>query len=281
MMKKFLIGGASPSVDVWDVAVAVAGQAPLVAVAVVVLYVLLSREIRNEVRRVERRIERLEERVVRLEGLTSKIEEQLGRVESDVAELKERVGRLEERLGRVESDVAELKERVGRLEERLGRVESDVAELKERVGRLEEQFKGLKEQLGRVEGQMGQLVKAFQIYNSTLLKVLSSKGVLTETEAEALSSHLLYVPPAKSKYFTEEVRQRLIEILKGVKEGRYTAADVKELKRISELIEKEGWENNRRDLLDYNLKLQMLIAILEGRLIARGEWRPEWDLEDW
>jgi polyhydroxyalkanoate synthesis regulator phasin len=202
-------------------------------------------------------------------------------VESDVAELKGRVGRLEERLGRVESDVAELKGRVGRLEERLGRVESDVAELKGRVGRLEEQFKGLKEQLGRMEGQVGQLVKAFQIYNSTLLKVLSSKGVLTETEAEALSSHLLYVPPAKSKYFTEEVRQRLIEILKGVKEGRYTAADVKELKRISELIEKEGWENNRRDLLDYNLKLQMLIAILEGRLIARGEWRPEWDLEDW
>lgn len=218
--------------DVWDVAVAVAGQTPLVAVAVVVLYVLLSREIRNEVRRVERRIDKLEERVVRLEERTSKIEEQMGRVENDVAELKGRVGRVEE-------------------------------------------------QLGRVEGQVGQIVKAFQIYNSTLLKVLSSKGVLTEAEAEALSSHLLYVPPAKSKYFTEEVRQRLIEILKGVKEGRYTAAEVKELRRISELIEKEGWENNRRDLLDYNLKLQMLIAILEGRLIARGEWRPEWDLEDW
>jgi polyhydroxyalkanoate synthesis regulator phasin len=231
-MKKFLIGGVSPSVDVWDVAVAVAGQAPLVAVAVVVLYLLLSREIRNEARRVERRIDKLEERVAKLEERTSKIEERLGRVENDVAELKGRVGRLEE-------------------------------------------------QLGRVEGQVGQLVKAFQIYNSTLLKVLSSKGVLTETEAEALSSHLLYVPPAKSKYFTEEVRQRLIEILKGVKEGRYTVADVKELKRISELIEKEGWENNRRDLLDYNLKLQMLIAILEGRLIARGEWRPEWDLEHW
>jgi septal ring factor EnvC (AmiA/AmiB activator) len=240
-------------VDVWDIVAAVAGQAPLVAVAVVVLYLLLSREIRNEVRRVERRIDKLEERVAKLEGRTSKIEEQMGRVESDVAEIKGRVARLEERLGRVENDVAELKGKVGRLEE----------------------------QLGRVEGQVGQLVRTFQIYNSTLLKVLSSKGVLTETEAEALSSHLLYVPPAKSKYFTEEVRQRLIEILKGVKEGRYTVADVKELKRISELIEKEGWENNRRDLLDYNLKLQMLIAILEGRLIARGEWRLEWNLEDW
>ena len=75
-------------------------------------------------------------------------------------------------------------------------------------------------------------------------------------------------PPPR--YFTEEVRQRLIEILKGVKEGSYTAADVKELRRTSELIEKEGWENSRRDLLDYDFKLQMLIAILEGRLIARG-----------
>ena len=87
--------------DVWDVAVAVASQAPLVAVAVVVLYLLLSREIRNEVRRVERRIDKLEERVVRLEERTSKIEEQMGRVENDVAELKGRVGRLEEQLGRL------------------------------------------------------------------------------------------------------------------------------------------------------------------------------------
>jgi len=212
-------------VDVWDVAVAVAGQAPLVAVAVVVLYVLLSREIRNEVRRVERRIDKLEERVVRLEERTSKIEEQMGRVENDVAEIKGRVGRLEE-------------------------------------------------QLGRVEGQVGQLVRAFQIYNSTLLKVLSSKGVLTETEAETLSSHLLYVPPAKSKYFTEEVRQRLIEILKGVKEGRNTVAEVKELRRISDLIEKEGWENNRRDLLDYNLKLQMLIAIVVLQIPLRAPLPP-------
>jgi predicted RNase H-like nuclease (RuvC/YqgF family) len=129
-------------VDVLDVVAAVAGQAPLVAAAVVVLYLLLSREIRNEVRRVERRIDKLEERVVRLEERTSKIEERLGRVEDDVAGLKGRVGRLEG-------------------------------------------------QMGRVEGQVGRLVKAFQIYNSTLLKVLSSKGVLTETEAEALSSHLL------------------------------------------------------------------------------------------
>jgi polyhydroxyalkanoate synthesis regulator phasin len=150
------------------------------------------------------------------------------------------------------------------------RVERRIDKLEERVVRLEERTSKIEEQMGRVEGQVGQLVRTFQIYNSTLLKVLSSKGVLTETEAEALSSHLLYVPPAKSKYFTEEVRQRLIEILKGVKEGRYTVAEVKELRRISDLIEKEGWENNRRDLLDYNLKLQMLIAILEGRLIARG-----------
>ena len=76
-MEKFLTGGAILSVDVWDVAVAVAGQAPLVAVAVVVLYVLLSREIRNEVRRVERGIDKLEERVARLEERTSKIEERL------------------------------------------------------------------------------------------------------------------------------------------------------------------------------------------------------------
>ena len=154
------------------------------------------------------------------------------------------------------------------------RVERRIDKLEERVVRLEERTSKIEEQMGRVEGQVGQLVRTFQIYNSTLLKVLSSKGVLTETEAEALSSHLLYVPPAKSKYFTEEVRQRLIEILKGVKEGRYTAAEVKELRRISDLIEKEGWENNRRDLLDYNLKLQMLIAIVVLQIQLRAPLPP-------
>jgi len=88
----FLTGGAFPSVDVWDVVAAVAGRAPLVAVAAVVLYVLLSREIRNEVRRVEGRIDKLEERVARPEERTSKIEERLGRVENDEAELKGGLG---------------------------------------------------------------------------------------------------------------------------------------------------------------------------------------------
>jgi hypothetical protein len=87
------------------------------------------------------------------------------------------------------------------------------------------------------------------------------------------------VPPAKSKYFTEEVRQRLIEILKGVKEGRYAATDVKELRRISELIESEGWENNRSP----RLQTQASDAHRDtrGEVNRAGEWRPEWDLEDW
>ena len=146
----------------------------------------------------------------------------------------------------------------------------DMAKLEIRLDRLDER-------IDRVEERLGRLETAFQIYNSTLLKVLSRKSVLAETEVEALASLLLfYVPPARSKYFTEEVRQRLIEILKAVKEGKYTATDVKELKQISELIEKEGREARRRDLLEYNLKLQMLIAILEGRLAAKGEWPQDW-----
>lgn len=53
------------------------------------------------------------------------------------------------------------------------------------------------------------------------------------------------VPAAKSKYYTEEVRKRLIELLD--KDPReYTMGDIEELENIAELIEKEGFEAKRR-----------------------------------
>jgi len=265
-------------VSIGDVLTAMLGQAPLVAAAVAVLYVLFSREIG----RVEMRIGRLEGQIGELGGRLDRLEERVGRLEDRVGNLENRVGKLESRMGALEDRMGRLEDRVGNLENRVGKLESRMGALEDRMGRLEDRVGNLESQIGdlggrmdKIEEQLASLGRSFQIYNSTLLKVLSTKGVLTGVEAEALAGYLSLVPPARSKYYTEEVRQRLIELIKAVREGRYTAADVRELGRIAELMEKEWEETGRRDLLDYYLKLQMLVAILEGILVSRGEWPRE------
>ena len=272
-------------VSIGDVLTAMLGQAPLVAAAVAALYVLFSREIGRVEMRIGRlegqigelggRLDRLEERVGRLEDRVGNLENRVGKLESRMGALEDRMGRLEGQVGNIGKQVDSLREQIGKLESRMGALEDRMGRLEDRVGKLEGQIGDLGGRMDKIEEQLAGLGRSFQIYNSTLLKVLSTKGVLTGVEAEALAGYLSLVPPARSKYYTEEVRQRLIELIKAVREGRYTAADVRELGRIAELMEKEWEETGRRDLLDYYLKLQMLVAILEGILVSRGEWPRE------
>jgi hypothetical protein len=114
--------------------------------------------------------------------------------------------------------------------------------LDERVDKLSA---GLNERLGRLES-------AFVQFSDVLLTILGSKSVLTDTEVMALRGMTRsMVPAAKSKYYTEEVRRRLIELLD--KDPReYTMGDIEELENIAELIEKEGFEAKRRDLTRYS-----------------------------
>jgi chromosome segregation ATPase len=272
-------------VSIGDVLTAMLGQAPLVAAAVAALYVLFSREIGRVEMRIGRlegqigelggRLDRLEERVGRLEDRVGNLENRVGKLESRMGALEDRMGRLEGQVGNIGKQVDSLREQIGKLESRMGALEDRMGRLEDRVVKLEGQIGDLGGRMDKIEEQLAGLGRSFQIYNSTLLKVLSTKGVLTGVEAEALAGYLSLVPPARSKYYTEEVRQRLIELIKAVREGRYTAADVRELGRIAELMEKEWEETGRRDLLDYYLKLQMLVAILEGILVSRGEWPRE------
>jgi len=236
----------------------------------------------NRVGKLESRMGALEDRMGRLEGQVGDIgkqvdslREQMGKLESRMGALEDRMGRLEGQVGDIGKQVDSLREQIGKLESRMGALEDRMGRLEDRVGKLEGQIGDLGGRMDKIEEQLASLGRSFQIYNSTLLKVLSTKGVLTGVEAEALAGYLSLVPPARSKYYTEEVRQRLIELIKAVREGRYTAADVRELGRIAELMEKEWEETGRRDLLDYYLKLQMLVAILEGILVSRGEWPRE------
>lgn len=57
---------------------------------------------------------------------------------------------------------------------------------------------------------------------------------------------LKFVPVAKTKYYTEEVRRRLIELLdKDI--DAYTWEDVAELEKIANAIYKEYLETKRED----------------------------------
>jgi hypothetical protein len=138
----------------------------------------------------------------------------------------------------------------------------------------------IKELNERIAERLNRLEWAFQNFGSVLLDVLTAKGVMSTTEMKALAGYLKTPPPARSRYYTEEVRRRLIEILTTVEEEKFTPGDVRELQRIAKLIEKEYEETRREDLIAYYYKLQMLIAMLRGTLRAQGKWPPEWDLEE-
>jgi hypothetical protein len=138
----------------------------------------------------------------------------------------------------------------------------------------------IKELNERIAERLNRLEWALQNFGSVLLDVLTAKGVTSAAEMKALAGYLKTPPPARSRYYTEEVRRRLIEILTTVEEGKFTPGDVRELQRIAKLIEKEYEETRREDLIAYYYKLQMLIAMLRGTLRAQGKWPPEWDLEE-
>jgi hypothetical protein len=163
-------------------------------------------------------------------------------------------------------------------------VAAAVAALYALLSRLERRIEGqlgrLEGRLGRLEERLGRLSWAFCAFGEALLETLSAKGVLSVSEARVLAGYLRAIPQVTSKYYTEEVRRRLAEILKAVEEGNFTPDDVRELQRIAKLIEREAEESKREDLVAYYYKLRMLIAVLRGVLRGQGRWPGEWDRED-
>lgn len=108
-------------------------------------------------------------------------------------------------------------------------------------------------------------------FGDALITVLQSKGLLSNGEVHVLRTYLRTVTPtASSRYYTEEVRRRLLELLdKPLDE--YTWEDVYELEKIAELMFREGCETGRDDLVSYSGKLRFFIAVLKGTLLRKGK----------
>ena len=132
---------------------------------------------------------------------------------------------------------------------------------------------GVRVEVADLKLRSASVERALQGFGETLIEFLAAKGVVSEPERVALRGSLaVMLPPARSKYYTEEVRRRLLELLE---KDDVALEDLRELDRISDLIYKEYLETGREDLIKYYYKLRIYIALLTGLLRSKaGQGQP-------
>ena len=131
-----------------------------------------------------------------------------------------------------------------------------------------EKIESIKLELADLKFRVASAEWALQGFGVTLIEFLAAKRVVSEPERVALRGFLAaMLPPVRSKYYTEEVRRRLLELLE---KDDVTADDLRELDKLSELIYKEYLETGREDLVKYYYKLRAYIALLAGLLRSKA-----------
>lgn len=127
-------------------------------------------------------------------------------------------------------------------------IDERFAAIDERFAAIEEGIKNLREEMRR---EIGGLRSGIYQFSEILLNMLGSKGVLSQTEVGVLRglAKVLF-PSSSSKYYTKEVAKKLMELLD--KDPReFTLADVDELNEIADILYKEYFATNRKDLANY------------------------------
>ena len=126
---------------------------------------------------------------------------------------------------------------------------------------IELRFNSIDNRLARLEERVGRLENVFVQFSEVLITMLEMKNILTQTEAMTLRSLVKTILPIpRTKYYTWEVYERLKQLL-DKDPNDYTMADIEEMNQIADLIEKEGTETNRKDLIDYAWKLRFYAMI--------------------
>lgn len=114
----------------------------------------------------------------------------------------------------------------------------------------------MENRINSLDIRIERLENAFKQFSEVLITALESKGIFTSTEALTLRSMVkTLLPVPRTKYYTWEVYERLRQLL-DKDPNEYTMADIEQLNDIADLIEKEGFEANRRDLIEYAWKLR-------------------------
>ena len=129
----------------------------------------------------------------------------------------------------------------------------------------------------RIDG-LSRSIKGLVDVNELMIHLLQGKGIFTESEAMILTKYLRFIiPETSTKYYTKEVRDRLIKILEKLERNWNSLSweDVFELEKIAELIWKEAEVSGRDDLASFWGKLRGFIAFCKGELIRRKIPPPE------
>ena len=182
-------------------------------------------------------------------------------VVASVASLAYWLGR---RFAEIEFRFTELE---NRFNSRFNSIEDRLSKLEERVSELEIRVSKLEDRVGSIEGRLARLENAFVQFSDVLIATFESKNMLTQTEAMTLRGLVrALMPIPRTKYYTWEVYERLKQLL-DKDPNDYTMADIEELFQIADLIEKEGMETNRKELLEYAWKLRYYAMVARAVFI--------------
>ncbi len=107
------------------------------------------------------------------------------------------------------------------------------------------------------------------LFAGSLLGVLTGRNLIDMSSAGFLASILSFgVSGGRSRYYTQEEYEKLKSILsKGMEE--ITWDDVRELKRIIGLIEKEIYELGNVELTNTLVRVKFITAMYEGYLFVK------------
>jgi len=229
-------------------------QAPLVAVAILVIIVYVERRLLDTHIFIDQKFTAL------TSHLTSYFDKRLAEV---ITYFEQRLSSLERQF---EQRLNGLEQRFNSLEQRLFNLEQRVSSLDQRVARLELR-------LSNIERSFDILVS----FNESLLSILYSRRILSSEESATLKALLAHVRPlAESRYYTKEVAEKLDRIL--AKElDELTWDDVFEMEKIFQALVDEAAisdEKRARELIWYAGKLKVYKALVMGHLMSKGIMPP-------
>jgi hypothetical protein len=157
----------------------------------------------------------------------------------------------------------------------IGRLEGRVSSLENRMSSLENRVARLEERINVIEGRMD----TFMLFGGSLLGVLTGRNLIDIPSAGFLASILSFgVSGGRSKYYTQEEYEKLRSIL-SKKMEEITWDDVRELKRIIGLIEREVYEEHKIDLVDTLMRVKFITAMYEGYLFVKTHGRREGEVK--
>ncbi|WP_054854994.1 hypothetical protein [Vulcanisaeta sp. JCM 16161] len=204
----------------------------------------------------ESRFSHVDLRFNHVEGKFNSIEERFNNIEKTFNRIEERFNNVEGRFDKIEDRFNRIEGRINEIENRINGIENRINKIENRINEIESRINGVEGRIGGIEARIERLENAFTQFSEVLITALETKGIFTSTEALTLRGMVkTLLPVPRTKYYTWEVYERLRQLL-DKDPNEYTMADIEQMNEIADLIEKEGFETKRRDLIEYAWKLR-------------------------